>query len=376
MLFAPLPTGGQHNQQRLGKAHANAMSSSKATNDDIAGLIAWINATATALSLPDRVPHVAGVGPKVLSSQFRRTLAWFIARRPGGSIASAIAYRHHSADVRGLRRNLRLRIPRRSRGRTRPGTRRTPPAHGRAARAPPHGRPRRPEARARIEEFGRRAGFTGIVSTDRRQMLKLICRHEPHVYPGSLVTCVHNPDRALCADGRQAPSLIECQPLTCRNAAFSKQNTAAWQTQLSAIDEELAKAALAPYIAHRLAGRRAQVSKVTGRQTRYRHRAGRAGGHDQAYPVPKPSRLVADFLDRAAVQHRAAPSRRTVNQQVQNRLGRLRQENEDLRRHVAIYEDHIRRLATGNARLRDELGRLSGVGDLTARRQRRDPAPR
>jgi hypothetical protein len=118
------------------------------------------------------------------------------------------------------------------------------------------------EARARIEAFGRQAGFAGIVATDRRQMLKLISRHEPHVYPGSLVTCVHNPDRALCTGGRDAPSLIDCRPLACRNAAFSEDNTAAWHTQLSAIDEELAQAALAPYVAHRLAERRRQISKI------------------------------------------------------------------------------------------------------------------
>lgn len=86
--------------------------------------------------------------------------------------------------------------------------------------------------------------------------------------------------------------------------------------------------------------------------------------------------LVTDFLDRAAEQHRAAPPRRTANQQLQNKLSRLRQENEDLRRHVALYEDHIRRLATENAQLREELVRLGNVGDLTAHRLRRNPAAR
>ena len=86
--------------------------------------------------------------------------------------------------------------------------------------------------------------------------------------------------------------------------------------------------------------------------------------------------LVADFLDRAAEQRRIVPPRRTASQQLQNKLSRLRQENEDLRRHIAIYEEHIRRLATENARLRDELAQLGDVSDLTARRQRRDPAPR
>ena len=36
---------------------------------------------------------------RLKSSQFRRTLAWFIARRPGGSIAGAIQYRHLSIQM-------------------------------------------------------------------------------------------------------------------------------------------------------------------------------------------------------------------------------------------------------------------------------------
>ena len=195
----------------------------------------------------------------------RPVLAWFIARRPGGSIAGAIAYRHHSVQMfEGYA------------GTSASGFR----AEVEAERALERGEhlllmverhehhhltgPAAAEARARVEEFGRHAGFAGIISTDRRQMLKLLSRHEPHVYPGALVTCVHNPDRALCTGGRKSPSLIDCQPLACRNAAFSAQNTAAWQIQLSAIDRELAEAALPPYVAHRLAERRGQIGAVTG----------------------------------------------------------------------------------------------------------------
>lgn len=263
MLFAPLRTAGQHNQRRLGKAHANAVLSSKATNDDIAGLIEWINSTCAALELPDTVPHVAGARPKVLSSQFRRTLAWFIARRPGGSIAGAIAYRHHSVQMfegyagtsasgfraeveaeKALERgeHLALMVERHEHHHM------TGPAAA--------------EARARVEEFGHQAGFAGTVSTDRRQMLKLMARHDPHVYPGALVTCVHNPDRALCTGGMKAPSLIDCQPLACRNAAFSAENTTAWRNQLAAIDRELAGAVHPPYLAHRLLERRGQISRI------------------------------------------------------------------------------------------------------------------
>ena len=86
--------------------------------------------------------------------------------------------------------------------------------------------------------------------------------------------------------------------------------------------------------------------------------------------------LVADFLGRLAEQRHTTAPRRTPNQQLQNALSRLRRENEDLRRHLAIYEDHLRRLATENADLREELVRLGDVGDLAAHRLRRNPEAR
>jgi AcrR family transcriptional regulator len=125
------------------------------------------------------------------------------------------------------------------------------------------------------------------------------------------------------------------------------------QAVCAAADDVLADA--------RQAGKRATVTALAERvgmtrPTLYRNHPG----------------LVADFLDRAAEQHGAAPPQRTANQQLRDALSRLRRENEDLRRHAAIYEDHIRRLATENARLRDERDRLGDVGDLAAYRMRRN----
>lgn len=46
----------------------------------------------------------------------------------------------------------------------------------------------------------------------------------------------------------------------------------------------------------------------------------------------------------------------------------LRDENDNLRKHVEIYEEHLRMLTTENARLRDQLQRQAGVTDLAGRR--------
>src|SRR6266540_1796777 len=98
-LFAPLVTGHHHNRRRDGRTHNNEVLSIKATIEDISGLIAWINRYCAERNLPDRVPDIHGQPARVTTAQFRRTLAWFIARRPGGSIAGAIAYRHHSVHM-------------------------------------------------------------------------------------------------------------------------------------------------------------------------------------------------------------------------------------------------------------------------------------
>lgn len=59
----------------------------------IENFVAWANREALAHGLPDQViskdPH-GGIG----MSRFRRTLAWHIARRPGGLVALAIQYGH------------------------------------------------------------------------------------------------------------------------------------------------------------------------------------------------------------------------------------------------------------------------------------------
>jgi hypothetical protein len=79
-----------------------------------------------------------------------------------------------------------------------------------------------------------------MIASDRRQFAKLIAQHDPHVYPGRFVTCVHNPDRALCHNGNQTnPSLGDCQPLACRNVALTEHNLSAWGHQLSKVDSAL-----------------------------------------------------------------------------------------------------------------------------------------
>ncbi len=47
---------------------------------------------------------------------------------------------------------------------------------------------------------------------------------------------------------------------------------------------------------------------------------------------------------------------------------RLRTENTDLRKHLEIYEEHIRMLTIHNAAYRNQLERLAGITDLSSHR--------
>jgi hypothetical protein len=72
----------------------NAAISSGATKEALAEFTAWINHYCTDHGRLDTVPNVGGRAWRFTTRQFRRTLAWFIARRPGGVIAGAMQYRH------------------------------------------------------------------------------------------------------------------------------------------------------------------------------------------------------------------------------------------------------------------------------------------
>lgn len=77
------------------------------------------------------------------------------------------------------------------------------------------------------------------------------------------------------------------------------------------------------------------------------------------------------MLDAAQQQHTDERKRRRPVRSDDDRdraLRRLRNENDNLRKHVEIYEEHLWMLTTENARLRDQLQRQAGVTDLAGRR--------
>jgi hypothetical protein len=227
-----------------------------------------VNSFCDARGRPDRIPLVNKQCWHLTTGQFRRTLAWFIARRPGGVIAGAIQYRHQRVQMfegyagtsaSGFRAEVEAEQA------LERGERLLAMVEGHEHQQLTG--PAAEEAHARLEELGRHADakFPGTVVADQRRLQLIMRRHDPNVFPGRFVTCVFNPDKALClrskGDGR-GPVLPDCKPLQCRNVALTRANLAAWRQQLDRLDQALASAdVLAPYVRDRLRQQRDHIAR-------------------------------------------------------------------------------------------------------------------
>lgn len=264
-LFAIPPTSRHfHRTNRRAKTVTS-------TNTDLRYFIQWINTYCAARGRLDGIPLVSGRQWILRTSQFRRTLAWFIARRPGGTIAGAIQYRHLSIQMfEGYAGTSRsgFRAEAQQEQALARGERLAAMVDGHEHQRL-HG-PAAAETAARLEKFGDRIRFLGK-TPDEAQLRKLMKRSDPRIYPGTFVTCSDNPDRRLCrppADRAQAPALNSCQPLACNNAAFTEDNRTAWHHRLALLDAQLARGhILAPLVRDRLARHRDEIASLLGHPT-------------------------------------------------------------------------------------------------------------
>ena len=230
------------------------------TNANLNEFVDWINTYCAAHNRTDAIPLVRRQRWRLSTSQFRRTLAWFIARRPGGAVAGTIQYRHHSIHMfegyagtseSGFRGEVEAErtLQRGERLFAMIENHEHHDLRGPAAR----------EAQHRLDNLQRSSAYRGSVITDRRRLLRLMRREDPHIYLGHF-TCVYNPEKALCRrqltgdDGQSMPDLSSCEPLRCRNVALTAENREALTHQQHKLDAHLAQAELLPpYVAQRLA---------------------------------------------------------------------------------------------------------------------------
>jgi regulator of replication initiation timing len=80
--------------------------------------------------------------------------------------------------------------------------------------------------------------------------------------------------------------------------------------------------------------------------------------------------LIDKFLAEAATattQRTTRPRPSSNTDQLQERITKLRTENQQLRLHLDLYEEHIRRITIENGKLRTELGQVAGVTTINPR---------
>lgn len=242
------------------------------TNAHLNTLTAWINSYCGTHGRADAIPDVNATQWRLSTRQFRRTLAWFIARQPGGSVAGAIQYRHQAIHMfegyagtsdSGFRAEVEVE---QALARGEHLMAMTDAHHHDALTGPAAD-----EARRRLTEFGTNIGYQGQIITDRRRQALLMRRHDPAIDPSRYVTCVFDPGKALCTRkktnrGQIEPTLGECQPLHCRNVALTSSNVTALRAEATDIDTELAqRPILPPLLRDRLVQRRDQIAQFIDR---------------------------------------------------------------------------------------------------------------
>ncbi|MBU8857656.1 MULTISPECIES: hypothetical protein [unclassified Micromonospora] len=253
------------------------------TNDLINQFATWINTYCHDHGRTDTIPAMLA-GQRLQTRQFRRTLAWHIARRPGGAIAGAIQYRHLSIQMfEGYA------------GTSDSGFRAEVEAEQALARGehllamttghdhPELTGPAAAEANRRITQFRdatqnvnhadplHGTTFAGSVVTDHARLKRLMQRRDPHIYPGDYSTCVFDAAKAMCHPqpdlrGTTRPAQASCQPLDCRNTALTPDNRDALQAEVGNIAAELNRQPLLPpLLHHRLTARRDRIATFLAR---------------------------------------------------------------------------------------------------------------
>jgi integrase len=213
--------------------------------------ITWASALATRSGRPHEVIPDDPYGA-VGTERFRRTLAWHIARRPGGLVALAIQYGHmRTAVSAGYAARSRDGIHDLLDIETARATADTLVAlhDDLAAGTGVSG----PAARRAIHAAAQAPTFAGSIRTARQARAIL---HNPaltvHDNPHTYLMCVYNRDKALChrLGARDTPTLDRCVS-TCANIARTDHQA----DQLSAQAETLEKQAAAELVPEPLGDR-------------------------------------------------------------------------------------------------------------------------
>ncbi|MFF7290197.1 hypothetical protein [Streptomyces griseorubiginosus] len=212
----------QGRQDRRGTKRPGQARTDDTLTLDIKRFITWVNQQCQARGRNDGIP-TEGLGSPT-SSRFRRTLAWFIRRRPRGLVAAAIQYGHlHTRMLQGYAGTYESGFPDECAfedwlyrveilAEDEEALRNGEHVSGPAADA----------YRQRVNAATRQ--FAGHVLTSERQAHDLLGNPLLQIFHGQGMTCVLDPAQAACQlqgtadDPVVTPDIDDCRP-RCRNIA-------------------------------------------------------------------------------------------------------------------------------------------------------------
>ena len=173
---------------------------------------------------------------RLTSRQFRRTMAWHIARRPFGLVAGKIQYQHASVaafegyagtSASGFRAEVEAEI---AIGQL-DGLLEYYSGHTGGQRLLGPGAPR---VKALLTEVGASAGELPGLVADTARIRTLLKSPARMLHIGLLSDCFFDPDRALCLRGaragKQKPIAALCAPTKCVNSCIGEHHLKAWQS--------------------------------------------------------------------------------------------------------------------------------------------------
>ncbi|MGW5312882.1 hypothetical protein ACWEQ0_23740 [Nocardia thailandica] len=241
--FITAPASAPSRRYRDGAAR-----SAGSMSRDLDGFLAWVNTYCEANRRTDSIPPDLD-HPSIFPRRLRRTLAWFIVRKPRGAVAAAIQYGHLNVAMTlgyagtyasGFPDDLafeqwlaRLDLLTEAHEHLNAGEHVSGPAAA--------------EYRHRVQAGQR---FAGHILKTTREARTLLTNPDLQIYQGDGMTCVFDPQRAACrtSDGtggvRRTPDLTDCRP-NCANIARTDRDITA-VAELATSLTKLADDPLAP----------------------------------------------------------------------------------------------------------------------------------
>lgn len=199
------------------------------------------------------IPRIGDEPWKFTTRQLRRTIAWYIANRPFGTVAGKIQYKHASVAMfegyaGSAQADFRLALEReRALGQLDDIV-----AHYEAylRREGPAG----PGAARLRREFGRVQEELGDLPgriLDRKRLRTMVAHLGRTLHVGFLNDCLFDAATALCLTGapdaeRTAPALSRCSPDRCPNACLTARHREPWQASIVEGEALLADRRLSP----------------------------------------------------------------------------------------------------------------------------------